>query len=244
MKLIFCLSVGLLFALRIRHWMVNLGYQSIKSAKIFAMVLLAVTILARSIESTEPFLLWMVAIVVFLIPKIALVGIERKRRQQFRNETLRFFDRLLMGVRSGTSAREVLRLISTDGSFGFHTRDLAAASLHEDARLFETANPTFRSRLIELRRILRSGQRTAERVQAMRRTLVMKERFQRKSRLATQPIRAQMWIVVSLYVGLLLLQCSFDSKVLGSVWMWASAGLLIAGILIIEMLRRSFKWKI
>ena len=98
---------------------------------------LAVTILARWIGQGPNFALWMFAIGLFLGPMIAMKVVERHRRRQFHNETSRFFDRMLLGTRSGTSAREVLRRISQDQSFGFHTRDLADASLRDDSALFE-----------------------------------------------------------------------------------------------------------
>lgn len=244
MKIIFCLIVGSLFAVRTNKILKILGYVSPSSGRIVVCVAFAVTIIASWIAQAPNFVLWLLALTLYLSPAIALAVVERRRRNQFHNETSRFFDRMLLAVRSGVSAREVLRQISQDRTFGFHTRDLADASLREDTALFGTSDADFRRRVEDLRRILSSGHRTGDRLQSLRRKSLMKDRFQRKSRIATQPVQAQIWVILTLYIGLLALQASHDRSLLTSTWVLASATLVLLGILIIQIQRRSFRWKI
>lgn len=60
-------------------------------------------------------------------PALFFIAVEHRRRAEFHKETSRFFDQLLLGVRSGNSIRELLRGISKDSVFGFHTREIAGA---------------------------------------------------------------------------------------------------------------------
>ncbi|MBX3017092.1 MAG: type II secretion system F family protein [Bdellovibrionaceae bacterium] len=244
MSLMFCLLVGSLFVVRTNKILRILGYMSPMNGRIVMIAALAVTILASWMSRAPQFVLWTFALALFLSPKIVLSVVQRRRRRQFHNETSRFYDRMLLGVRSGVAAREVLRRISQDAGFGFHTRDLADASLREDAALFETRDAEFRQRAEDLRRILSAGQRTADRLQSLRRSARMRERFQRKSRNATQPVRAQIGVILSLYIGLLAYQTSQDPEVMTSAWLLGSATLVFFGLYVIFRQQRSFKWSI
>jgi len=243
-KLIFCLIVGSLFVVRTNKILKILGYVSPTSGRIVLMTAFAVTIIASWMARAPHFALWSFALALYLSPVITLSIIQRRRQQQFHKETSRFFDRMLLGVRSGVAAREVLRQISQDPSFGFHTRDLADASLREDSALFETRNADFRKRVEDLRRILGGGQRTGDRLQSLRRKAMMRERFQRKSRTATQPVQAQIWVILTLYIGLFALQLAQDSRLLTSVWVLGSATLVLLGLYLIYFQQRRFSWKI
>lgn len=244
MSLMFCVIVGSLFVVRTNKILRILGYMSPLNGRIVLIAALAVTILASWMSRAPQFTLWMFALALFLSPKIVLSVVQRRRRRQFHNETSRFYDRMLLGVRSGVAAREVLRRISQDSSFGFHTRELADASLRDDAALFETRDVDFRQRAEDLRRILSAGQRSADRLTSLRRNARMRERFQRKSRNATEPVRAQIGVVLSLYIGLLAFQTSQDSSVMTSAWFFGSATLMFLGLYLIFRQQRSFKWKI
>ncbi len=244
MKLLFCLIVGSLFVIRTNKILKILGYVSPTSGRIVMIAALAVTILASWISHAPQFVLWLFALVLFVSPAITFKLIQRQRRHQFHKETSRFFDRMLLAVRSGIAAREILRQISGDQTFGFHTRDLAEASLREDTALFETRDADFRKRVEDLRRILGSGQRTGDRLQSLRRKALMRERFQRKSRTATQPIQAQIWVILSLYLGLLIFQTAQDPTLLTSSWFFGSTFLVLLGLSLIHLQQRSFRWTI
>lgn len=244
MQMIFCLIVGSLFVVRTNRILRILGYMSPTNGRIVLIAAFAVTILASWVSSAPQFFIWLFAFILFVSPKLALMVVQSRRRREFHNETARFFDRMLLGVRSGVAAREVLRRISKDRTFGFHTRDLADACLREEPALFGTLDADFRRRAEDLRRILGAGQRCADRLSSLRRTARMRERFQRKSRNATQPVRAQVAVILSLYIGLLALQAAHDPEILMSMWSFGSATLITLGLYVIERQRRSFKWKI
>lgn len=244
MKFIFCVIIGTLFAVRTIRTLKSLGYIA-SSSRVFDLIVLLIPILMSLwIAQAPDFTLWFLALILHLSPGLCLWIIESRRRKQFHKETARFFDRLLLGVRSGVSVREVLRQIAKDPEFGFHTRDFADASLRQDSSLFETQELEFRKRAADLRRILTSGHRVSDRIQSLRRKYQMRDRFQRKSRLAVQPVRAQILVIFVLYIGLLVIQTMNDPKILLSVWFFVSFACVGTGVGVIHYLQRSFKWKI
>lgn len=175
MKLVFCLIIGTLFVCRTLRILHSLGYSA-KISRVFrASIAMLVLIFAFWIAKMPDLAFWIVAFLLHLSPGCAFKLIERHRRQKFRNETIRFFDRLLLGVRAGQSVREVLRKVAMDADFGFHTRDLASASLREDTTHSHALPPEFRKRVDELRQILGGGYRAGERIYSLRRKYQMRE---------------------------------------------------------------------
>lgn len=244
MKLMFCLFIGSVFALRITKKLISHGYICDRSHLFPIIVWCLLVIPWLFVVDQAPLIMWFMCFVQFFGPMIFFEIIKYRRRSQFHEETLRFFDHLLMGVRAGNSIREVLRGILMEEKFGFHTREISAAVLQEDSSVSQIQTPDFRLRAIEIHKVLHSGGKVAERIAALRRKYRMLERFRRKSRLATQSVNAQIVVILVLYVGLLVLRFTEDREIFRSPWFFTSLFFIFSGIFVIQMMKRSFKWRI
>jgi Flp pilus assembly protein TadB len=193
-------------------------------------------------------LTWMIVLVV--LPVLLAAVIEGRRRREFVAETGDFYDELILEMRGGQSLRSSLENILNLRRYGFHTLEMAAFALQSTTDVaqqpdFEsTRDPMLRIRARELCELLYSTHRVLEQLLFLRWLHRLQERFRRKSSSVTQQVRAQAAVVVCLYAGLCGLQVVFGHLSIFSFWVVGSGSLLFLGLMTLQYILRSFRWKV
>lgn len=200
-------------------------------------------LLHRWTISLVPFFVWSFAS--FLVP-LAIAGwVESRRIQRFRGETREFFDELALEIRGGRSLRSALGRIRGETRFGFYTREMIGYALQTGTHEKGFHHPEIGRRVGEIQRLLNGGGgKIMDRVQFFRKMHALADRFRRKSRAATQQVRAQALVVSLMYGALLIFQLVTNSVKGSSPWVYLSFVLLICGLLSLRWIMRSFRWKV
>lgn len=183
-----------------------------------------------------------VSVVQLLLPLLLAWLVENRRILGFRSEVHEFYDELIFAIRGGQSLRSVLTSVRDSSHFGFYTREMVSRVLSKSGSGGRSAE--IEERVVELQLLLQSSGRILERIHFYRRRHLLEEKFRRKSRTATQQVRAQTGIVCLMYIILLFLQLWTGLLNPTSPWIWISACLLLAGTLALFLVMRSFRWKV
>lgn len=255
-QLIFYLLIGHLIASRTVHLLKIANIVAVENENwlrcLYLMTPIMLLLLMR-IGHTNMF--WLFAFVFFALPFMVAEFIERRRTRQFVSETRDFYDELLFEIRSGNSLRSSLDRIIASQHFGFYTREMVGVALKNNEETVSkrearppstssTRNKITQQRLLELRRLLCASGKILERLQFLRHIHHLEQKFRRRSRIATQQVRAQAAIVLILYVGLLILQLVTGFTKLDSPFVFVSLSLILAGLGTIYHITRSFRWKV
>lgn len=244
-KLIFELVFGLLITSRTIHLLRSGNIIAVEQQKYLRWMYLITPLVLLFLSTIDALnLFWWISVLFFAAPYLSAIIIERRRARQFVSETLEFYDELVFELRSGNSLRSSLDRINNGSQFGFYTREMVGVALKGSESKSAISNKLTDKRVLELRRLLHASGKILERLQFLRRLHHLEEKFRRKSRVATRQVRAQAMIVVLFYFGLLFLEISAGLVKPFSLFVGASAVLLMMGLLVFHLLMRSFKWKV
>ncbi len=182
--------------------------------------------------------------IILISPLFVSITKSRVNEQRFHNETVDLYDSLLMDVRGGLSVREAILNSGQSPQWSYPHRETVAYVVKNSAEIFPNRHKAMQLRAREITSILSSGSRVTDRLKFYRDQWSLVIRLDRKIKSATQPTRAQAFVVVVLYILVATYQAVQDAHFLTSKWFLTGTFLMVLGLLMIWRIQRTFRWKI
>ena len=98
--------------------------------------------------------------------------------------------------------------------------------------------------VLNLTRILKSKSNTLKQLEDYRNKLSVESEFRRKSGHASSQVNFQMLIMTGMYFALSVFGIRYHSFERTVFWMMYSAPVFLMGVVLVEFIKRSFKWKV